>query len=609
ALQWLPAGAGGGAILAIGVGFVKLRRSLPLGSLESCAYLGLSVALAIGCALVATRVSRPGTSGSRRQSTDAAAPRIRFGLLDLVVPLLVVGLLYLPGWRQVAGDAFYREGSLHLDFFGLGPALAFRSGAALGTELHAYYGLGWGVVIALLDPLTYGNIIRLEVVYGCLYFSGVYLLLRVLGGDRRWAAVGTVLAVLLQMFAGYPADVVLWRSPSATIMRWPFDVWFFLACALHLRTGHSAWTCLAGATVALAVVFQTDTGFFLAAAFAFYWLCLWRVEGAQSLKRLAGSIAVAGLILCLGLGIAGRWTFLSGAFWAGWLENMRLSAAGGTLLPLTSVSSTWSITVFMVVTASYLAVVGYAALAIVARRIPTSTAMLGCIALYGFLTFLYFVGRSNPFNLFRPLVPFAILIAALGGVTHRAWAGRNPNGGRSSKLAHAAVPWVALAVAVAMLLANPGARAYPGLARTAVTEATARGVCLFEDPDDVCGLPSDSRQSLKELHALANRLRSLGSSTTSVAVLDHSGPVIQFMAAARPWGRYLPLFPSLMTRAQLRAVIRDLQQRPPPLVVMRSPGEAIFYADIWRELRVPVERDFVFAGREGPFEIWRRRAP
>lgn len=598
-----------GAAVAVSTGaFLRVRRHLPLGAPATPIFLGMPIVVAAGCALVAQVTGWRESDGRRlRRGIERVSVRTRLGPLDLVAPVLVIALVYLPGWRELAGNAFLGEGALHLDFFAFGPALAFRSGVALGTDLHPYYGLGWPMLFSHLNPLSYGHIIRLEVVYGCLYFIGVYLLLRALVGDRRWATVGTALAILFQLFSGWPAGLSLWRFPSATVMRWPFDVWFFLACLFHLRSGRTVWAVVAGALVALAVVFQTDTGVSLGVAFAFFWVCVWRAEGARSLPKLAWSAATAVAVGVVGMGIASRWTLFSGAFVAGLVENLQISMAGGTLLALTTEPTSRNIAMFVLIAGSYLTLVGWSAVHAARRRMSTSTVMLGCIALYGFFTFSYFVGRSNPLNLYRPTVPFAILIGAGGGLAHRAWVAHQQSQGRSLRLP-AAAAWAGLAVAVAMLIASPGVRAYPGLIRTALAGSQGRGSCLFENPDDVCGLPPEANQSVRDLHALAARLRALGSTTTSVAVLDEIGPVIQQMAGARPWGRYLPLFAGMFTQAQQRAVLQDLREEPPSLVVMRASAKvSAFYADDWRAMRGTVEREFLLDSSEGPWEIWRRR--
>ena len=608
--RWLPLVAAGGTIGAATAAFVHVRQILPLSASAGHLYLAVSLALGGLCvlAVIAARTAGSGeVAASSEPEPPRPSPKLRFGVVDVAVFALVVGVVYLPGWRLLAGNAFAGEASLHLDFFAFGPALVFRAGGALGTDLHSYYGVGWPVVFSLINPLSYGHIIRLEVVYGCMYYCGVYVLLRILAGDRRWALGGTALAILFQLFSGWPAGLVLWRFPSATVMRWPFDVWCFLACALHLRTRRTTWLVVAAGLVGAAVVFQTDTGLALGLAFAFFVACLWAMDGRRCLAPLAWSAAASLTVVVVGLGVASRWTMLSSAFRDGWLENLRLSAGGATFLPLTTAPPTRSVILFVGIAATYLAVFGGSTVLLNVRRLSADAVMLGCVALYGFLTLLYFVGRSHPYNLFRPTVPFAILIAAGGGIAHREWAGRRRAKGQPT-VANGVIAWAAMCTAAVMLGTHPGAEQYRGLIRAAVTDEPPRGICLFENPDDVCGLAPESQHTVDELRRLAGRLRGLGSARRSVAVLDEIGPLIVHMAGGLPWGRYQPAFAGIFTKDQVEAVRRDLDEDPPAFVVMRAESVATpYYIDIWRELRPAVEDGYVRDSRHGVFEIWSRK--
>ncbi len=76
----------------------------------------------------------------------------------------------------------------------MGPALAVRHGMALGTEVYSQYGMGWPCLAGMfsqLVPLTYGNLVSIAVVYGCVYFCGLYWLIRLYTGAAAWAALGT----------------------------------------------------------------------------------------------------------------------------------------------------------------------------------------------------------------------------------------------------------------------------------------------------------------------------------------------------------------------------------------------------------------------------------
>ena len=587
------------AAVAAVVAFLSARATPPTDAGSRLGWAGAALLLVAACTAGARAAPR-GLRAPWRSPLDVPHRQRHPGLVDLVVPALLVALLYPPAWRELAGSAFAGEGALHLDFFGLGPALAYESGLALGTDVHPYYGVGWAMVFARLDVLSYGHLIRFEALYACAYFTGVYLLVRGLTGDRRWGAVGAGLAVLLQLFTMFPSDVVLWRFPSATVLRWPFDVWFLLACLVALRSRHrAAWTAVAAGLVGLTAVFQTDAVIALGVAFAFWWVAGLRSEGAPALRALPAPAAVAGGVVVVGLGTASRWTLFRTEFWSGWLENVRLGSEGATLLPILATPSWVTVVAFVAVTAAYLAFVAFAVVQVARGSATTSAVMLGTVALYGLVTFVYFVGRSNPHNLFRPTVPLAVLLASAGGLATRAWAGRRP----------VLVPWLAVAATVVAMAADPGVRSYPGLLRSLVRDDRPAGDCLLEAPRDVCGLPPEfGGVSVGDFRSLAMRLRRLGSPGVPVAVVDQIGPIVPYLAGARPWGRYSPLFPTLFTAEQRRAVLAELEERPPPLLVMRT-AEAVdpLYWDSWHVFRPTVERDFVLDSRHGGFEIWRRQ--
>ena len=587
------------AAAAATAAFLDARASPPTDAAGRLSWAGAALVLLAVCA-AAARAAPAGIRAPWRAPLEVPARQRSLGLVDLVVPALIVALLYTPAWRELAGNAFAGEGALHLDFFGLGPAQAYESGLTLGTDVHPYYGVGWAMVLARLDVFSYGHLIRFEVLYACAYFTGVYLLVRRLTGDRRWGAVGAGLAVLFQLFTIFPSEFVLWRFPSATVLRWPFDVWFFLACLLAVRSRHrAAWTVAAAALVGLTAVFQTETVVALGLAFVFWCAARWRVEGGAALRALPAATLVAGGVVVVGLGVASRWTLFTADFWSGWLENVRLGSEGATLLPITGVSSWVTLGAFVAVTAAYLAFLAFAVVQVARGSATTSAVMFGSIALYGLVTFVYFVGRSNPHNLFRSTVPLAVLLASAAGLVTRAWAGRRP----------VLVPWLAIAATVVAMAADPGVRSYPGLLRSLAHDVRPPGDCLVESPRDVCGLPPEFRGvSTADVRSLVARLRAVGSEGLPLAVVDEIGPIVPYLAGARPWGRYSPLFPTLFTAEQRRAVLVELKERPPPLLVMRT-MEAVepFYRDSWHVFRPTVERDFVLDSRHGGFEIWRRQ--
>lgn len=602
------AGAAGAVLVAI-VMFNNSRYRIENGPRIRGSELAVFILLAAGLA-AGTWLLRPTAAPA---PAPAVPSRLRFRPADVIFPVLVVLVLYLPGWRRLAGNAFSGEELLHIDYFAMGQAVAFDKGVALGSGMHPYYGMGWALLLSkmpLIGDLSYGRFIRLEVVYGCIYFVGVYAFLRLLTRRWQWAVAGTTLAVLLQLFASYSDAFVMWRFPSATVLRWMFDIWFFLACLAYLRTKKDGWLVAGGLILGLALLFQTDTGMYLGVAAAFFWLCLWRLEPGSG-RRLLRTAAVAGgggfAILFAGLGVASRWTLFDQAFWEGWLENLRLTRAGATLLPILGLSGPRVMFFFALMMITYLAIAGYAVVQFAHRRLTPDAILLGTIALYGFFTLLYFVGRSNPHNLFRPAVPFAILLAGAAGLA------RPP--AIVPRAAVRGAPWAAAALAVVMLVAHPGFHTYPGLLKTAIVGSEAKGLCVFGSAD-VCDIEPDNPDYAgpdvaaysQQLEDLAAHLRTIARPTDQVAILDSMGPLVFIMADVRPWGRYVPTLPGLFLRSMVATVVSDLQSSPPDIVVMRSRElRQPFYDDMWHAMRPTVELGYTLDTTFGPLEVWQRQ--
>jgi hypothetical protein len=240
--------------------------------------------------------------------------------------------------------------------------------------------------------------------------------------------------------------------------------------------------------------------------------------------------------------------------------------------------------------------------------------LLGTIGLYGFLTLLYYVGRSNPHNLFRPAVPFAILIAALPTLLRSE--SRVPSSdGREARPASRAVPWLAMVTAGVMLVSHHGFYTYPSLLKTVLVGSEADGICVFGKAD-VCDIePADPEYAgpdlaaySKQLEDLAAHLRTVAGDGRPVAILDSMGPLVYVLADVKPWGRYIPTFPDLFLHSMVEKVVMDLQSAPPDIVVMRSRElRQPYYDDMWQAMRPTVEQGYTLDSRFGPLEVWQKR--
>ncbi len=179
--------------------------------------------------------------------------------------LLVVALLAIPDISLLSGNMYSIDGCHHWEYFALGPALQVRAGRALGSAAYTQYGVAFPLFLAGIDPivpLRFDNLLRWSIGFGCVYFTGLALLLRVLLRSRLWAAIGTLVAVNLQCFTG-TASFAIWFYPSSSILRYGLDIWFFLALCLHVRTRNQAWLAICGVVNGLAILWEMDTGIYL----------------------------------------------------------------------------------------------------------------------------------------------------------------------------------------------------------------------------------------------------------------------------------------------------------------------------------------------------------
>ena len=596
-----------GVVVAAAVGaFLRARTPLLAGQTTVPGkYLVFYVA-ALAVVGVAALLGRGLPSRRGAAPTPARAP-LKVNAVDVLFPAAVVASVFAPAWSRLAGFTYQLDYMLHWDYFAMGPAIAFSHGQALGTDVHVFYGVGWPMLFAALDPvfaLSYTQMIAVNVIVSCLYLVGAYVMLRMITHDRAFACVGTLLVLVFHMFARSAAPFApYWGFPSLGILRWSFDVWAFIALLLFQRTGAPRWAAGAGAVVGLAIVFETDTGLYLAVACAAFWACsgFLAAPGRRVRPGLVFAAATGGVTL-LGLTIASRGTIVRPAFWAGWLENLGATSSGFSLLPITTEVGGQVVIAFVAMAATYLMLVGRALLLTARRRATAPDVMLGALAFYGYLVLLYFVGRSTPYNLVRASIPFAFVVAILASGATRSGSRSWPSAARAARI-------LAVAAVAAVLIANPVFRDYQrdlAVAGTVVGDPLPDDdICLIGEPKDLCGLDPALTQSVDDVRRIADRLRALAPSGAEVAVLDQTGPMFHLASGTEPWGRFSPLFHEMFDQKRLDSVQASFRTSPPEVVVIRA-GEQPLFADMVSQFRALLVDRFVLDGRIGDFEIWRR---
>ncbi len=613
--------AGGGLAFLFGRHYVLANRPIPRVDLVVLLFVVGACAL-VGSAGFKDRFSWYPPWLRSPQPVAASLERSSPVIGDVVVPLFVVAVLFVPAWRLLAGRAYLVDHLLHWDYFAMGATTAFVHGEALGTQINPQYGVGWPLLFGLLKPLlavSYGHMILVASITECLYFIGVYLLLRVTTHRAAWAAAGTLLALILQVFSGnfVPVASTTLHFPNISVLRRPMDVWVFLVLALHLRTGRRVWAVVAGVLTGVAMVFSTDTGLFLAAILLLYWGCVATMAGRRHLLVAATSLVAMVGVFLLGLGIASRGTLFSGQFWTAWFEPLAEGAAGYTALPIVGRVDVWSATLpgqvalvgFVALVVFYLTIVCHLMIKALHRRALPIEVLLGCVSANGLLSLINFVGRSDSLVIPHLLIPFVVLVTILGARGHhhamtRVRGRAGPSAGfRPSRVALSAVPLLLVALLGVALAVNPSVRDYPGVLQTIGNLSPPDGRCILTGPRDVCGLPTASAHDVREFRSVIADIRRVGA-TGRLALIDYQADY-NVGADLTPFGLYAPLLPVLFEQRQLQAAMAQLLRERPMYVFLRSSTTGPSFADAAAAFRELLQRYYTVDHTVGPFEVYK----
>ncbi len=571
------------------------------------ARLLLPAMLALACAVLDLRL------GFWRQK-ETGTRNLR--CLRYVLPLFIVLVLAIPPGAAdlLAGGAFATDRCKHLSFFAMGPALSFAHGKAFGTEIYSQYGVGWPLLAAGLNrfsALTFGNLIALQAAYGCVYYVGLFFLLRSWFKNEIWAASGTLFAISAQVFSGVASSDIVWIHPSVSPMRHPMDVWFFAALWQHLQGGKLRWAMLGGSACALGVFFETETGIYLALTFGLYWMLragLARgqaggADGVAARTQILSAGGTATAILFLLLLCASRGKLFTGAFWRGWLEGITAYAGRGiSALPIAELPDA-PIVFFLLMVLVFLGVLGFGALRTWWRSASADEILLATFAAYGLAELTYFVNRSHPGSLFVATMPLAVVLTAL---LFKAWTAAGGWLGRS------AMPNLLAAGMALFLLTKPEFRGYPGLLGSVFDDSPHTSLSLIRQPHDLTGIPMDYADLAQMIEGLARELKAAGPDGQSVAIFDPADTILYEATGATPWSRYLPFFEFAFTTRMLEDARRQLNDHPPKYVVTcgRGPsGKAYWesYDFVWSPLYEVVTNRFELYRTVGVYEIWKQK--
>jgi hypothetical protein len=501
----------------------------------------------------------------------------------VLVTALLLLLVYIPDTAQLAGRDYLLDHFHHMDYYMMAPALAFRHGVALGTDFYVQYGVGWPMLLALLSkfvPLSYMLVLRVCVVWGCLYFGTLFLFFRLLLRSASWAMAGLLLALALHVFSGVGAHgLPVWVLPSSSVMRYSMDACLFSVCLLHATSGKNWLGLPVGILAALAVLLGTDTGIYLAICLGGYLLLAPCLKNQERSSRRPGRFAGGALLSFLGvllggLAIASRGTLCQAEFWRGWSESLWRYSDGFTHLPIAGALKDWTAYVqLMAMLLCYLFAILRMLDESLRRQLTPRHLIVGLFAADGLGTLLLFVGRSHPCNLYHASVPFCVVsLSFLAEICGLVWRRAASTGSMQQRVLWRAtrgfVPCACAYAALLSICVYPDFGSYPNVLRWLIHDRKIVNQIpeenyLFASRHDA-PLPDNCRDEVARFKAVTTEMRNLSEGGRKrVAMIDDCDTSYLVEVDLRPYSRYSPVQPNLVFQSEIADLQRRLLDDPP----------------------------------------------
>ncbi len=342
----------------------------------------------------------------------------------LVIAALIV-LTYVPHIAYVTDKIYSIDRFFHFDYFVMSAGWAHLKGQTIFVDVNSNYSVGMTVLLSRLANLgggfDYPAMAFVVMALGVLYWCIGFMFLRVWLKNVFLAGAGIFLAVNLEMFHGGVSPLV-WRFPSATVIRHLFDLGVFFALLQHSRSSDKKYLWIASLFCAAAIAYMLDTGVYLTLSFAAY-LGIQLLVKPLRLQLLTSVKDAALLLLTMIIPFAGAGTILfliqgpalfSAQYWHNATEYSRLFLNGFGDLPVTYALEHKQYIAFafgLLIPVFYTGSLIFAAAMIGQGHYKREQCMLIFMSCYGMLLYHYYIFRSGPTSYDAVIVPAVFLLS------------------------------------------------------------------------------------------------------------------------------------------------------------------------------------------------------
>lgn len=342
-------------------------------------------------------------------------PKIRLKQWEWIIPCLTASVILLPGAVSTLAkvtDRFY-----HIDYFIMTPAWAASNGLGLNTDVMGQYSIMipmlFGGALKYFGHFDYPSMMFLMMLSGAIYFAAAYLFLRIWLRSIPAALWVLIASLSWQMF--HPGVFpVVWQFPSATVLRYMWDLVVLYFILKHVHTLDNRYLLLGSIFSALAMLWMVDTGAYLWMAFASY-------VAADAFYRQYRNIAIIVPALTLTpffLAFAVLWALLGhvvwqAGFWQNCFEFAGLFTQGFGAMPITSSLQDGHPFIFalgLAIPVFYTWTLICVGAMCLKRQIHWENIMACVLSVYGLGLYHYYVVRSAPTSYAVVCIPAVFIL-------------------------------------------------------------------------------------------------------------------------------------------------------------------------------------------------------
>jgi len=342
---------------------------------------------------------------------------------DVLACIGLILLLYVPDAKAVLARMFFGDHFRHFDSF-LAPAWAYTKGAVLNVDSMTEYGVGTPVVMSwfakALGSMSYTHIFWFLMGGTIVYFILCFVFLRRWLGSFTLALVATLLAIKFQMFHSGVTPFIF-TFPSATVMRYFWDIIFFLLLLGHLRTLRRRYLFGAAICCGAQIFCMPTCGYCLTIAFFAYVAAFMILGYLRSLvcKKntdviwFCASVAVVPLTTLFLLGVTQGAHLWTREFWYNMQEFNNYFLAGFGLMPMyETIQNKETLAGFMgfFIPVVYMGTFLVTAGLLYWGQTQRDDLMAVILSLYGMALYHYYVGRSASTSYYVVCVPYVFIL-------------------------------------------------------------------------------------------------------------------------------------------------------------------------------------------------------